>query len=362
MRQSIKPFNKNYYGAANTAGGFYSLFGKIFSPEKLKNIYILKGGPGCGKSTAIKRISERAEELGYITENYFCSSSPDSFDGVIIPELSTAVLDGTAPHTVDPVYPAVCENIINLGEAWDTKKAKEIESEIRILSSEKKSAYTKAYAYLSSCYSAKEVIKNCRDKYLLEEKLTKSVERICSKLKFPKGSGKITEVFTDCISAGGNRHLDTFERLSSNHYFIKDYGAISPVFFDCLVSELTHRGADITVAPEPLCPELYRGIYVDGADVSFTVFDDNYCQKLDRNQLPYKIINTARFCDTEKFKRSKLFYKYADKSAKTLFSGAIKQLGIASQAHDKIESLYYGITDFSIVDTLTEKLKKRIFE
>lgn len=362
MSQITKPFKKNYYGAANTAAGFYSLFGKIFSPEKLDNIYILKGGPGCGKSTAIKMISEKANELGYATENYFCSSSPSSYDGVIIPELSTAVLDGTAPHTVDPVYPAVCENIINLGQAWDTVKAKDIESEIRILNNEKKSAYSKAYAYLSSCYSAKDVIISYRDKYLLEEKMIKSVERICSKIKFQKCNGTITEVFTDCISGEGNRHLETFESLSDNHYFIKDYGTIAPVFFDCLVSELTHRGADITVAPDPLCPEQYVGVYINSANISFTIFDDNYCKKLDRKQLPYKIINTARFCNTEKFKRSKLFYKYADKSSKTLLCGAIKQLNIASQIHDKIESLYYGITDFGIVDSLTQNLMEKIFK
>ncbi len=354
---------RDYFGAANTSKGFYNLFGEIFSPEKLDTIYILKGGPGCGKSTTIRRISERGTSLGYNVENIYCSSSPTSFDGVIIPELSVAVLDGTAPHTTDPVYPAVCETIINLGEAWDTVGAKEINDKLRELTNKKKAAYKKAYAYLSSCASANTVIRGCMTHYALESKLSRSVERLCAKLKIKsQGKGNITKLFTDCNSALGRLHLSTFENLSSNRYFIKDFGSISSVYFECLARELTKRGADITVALDPLEPEYIVGIYIPSADTSFTAYDDDYALKLDRQQLPYKVINTARFCDTEKFRKQKTYYKYAEKSRKILFAGALRELENAGNIHDEIEKLFYNITDYEIIEKMASKLEDKIFK
>lgn len=352
---------KNYYAAANTYNGFYSIFEKIFSPEKLRNIYILKGGPGCGKSTAIKRISEMALGKGYKVENYFCSSSPTSYDGVIIPELSTAILDGTAPHSVDPKYPAVCENIVNFGEAWDIAKAEIINQDIRKLTARKSDAYKRAYAYLSSCMSAREVKMNCLSSYLLEEKMAHAVERICTKIRFTKSNGKLSEVFTDCISGIGNVHLNTFERLSKTRYFIKDYANIAPVFLDYLTAALLGKGADITVALDPLYPGQYKGIWLSKDEISFTIYDDNFCLELDKKQIPYKIINTGRFCDAEKFKSNKVFYKYADKSENILMNGAIKQLALAANTHDEIEKSYYDITDYSLIDKITNNMIKKIF-
>ena len=41
---------EKYLAAANTEAGFFSLFHEVFSPEHLRRIYILKGGPGTGNS------------------------------------------------------------------------------------------------------------------------------------------------------------------------------------------------------------------------------------------------------------------------------------------------------------------------
>lgn len=352
---------KRYYGAANTSDGFFSLFGSIFSPEKLDRIYILKGGPGCGKSTTLKRIASRAESDGLEVERYYCSSSPSSLDGIIIPMLSTAVLDGTAPHIVEPKYPGVCENIINLGEGWDSERLYEIDEKIRELTSQKKESYETAYAYLSACSEARKVIDGCVAGYLLSDKMYRAVDRLCSKLRPIKKCGNVTPVFTDCICGSGNIHLTTLEDMSGQRYFIKDYAGIASEYFACLCDELTSRGADITVALNPLDPSKTVGIFVDDIKTSFTLYDDDYALKLDREQLPYKIVNTARFCDTRILKRQKSILKFAEKSMKTLYGGAVRHLEAASRYHDEIEGLYYGITDFGKVEEIAKELEKRIF-
>ncbi len=64
--------------------------------------YIIKGRPGTGKSTLAKKIAEVAQERGYDTDLYLCAGSTTSLDGVVIPALSTAVLDGTPTHALEP--------------------------------------------------------------------------------------------------------------------------------------------------------------------------------------------------------------------------------------------------------------------
>ena len=47
---------------------------------------------------------------------YFCSGDPDSLDSVAVPHAGLLILDGTAPHIVDPEIPGARDSIINLGE------------------------------------------------------------------------------------------------------------------------------------------------------------------------------------------------------------------------------------------------------
>ena len=85
---------------ANTPNGFVSLFGELYDPYRDHNVHIIKGGPGCGKSTLMKRIAERARAHGLDAECVHCSSDPDSLDAVLVPALRLFVCDGTAPPTV----------------------------------------------------------------------------------------------------------------------------------------------------------------------------------------------------------------------------------------------------------------------
>jgi hypothetical protein len=91
-----------YFLGANSPAGFYSLYDHLLPPEKARAIYILKGGPGCGKSTLMDKIGDWAEEAGLETEYILCSGDPGSLDAVVIPALKAAVVDGTAPQGVVP--------------------------------------------------------------------------------------------------------------------------------------------------------------------------------------------------------------------------------------------------------------------
>lgn len=84
-----------YFIGANTSAGFVNYTDEILCG--LDRVYIIKGGPGTGKSTLMKRFAAYAEEWGHTVERYFCSSDSDSLDGVVLRDAGTGIIDGTAP-------------------------------------------------------------------------------------------------------------------------------------------------------------------------------------------------------------------------------------------------------------------------
>ena len=88
-----------YLGAATPKGAI------DFVPNltaDIHNRYFVKGRPGSGKSTMLKKIAEQAEERGYTVEIYHCGFDPHSLDMVIVRELDFAIFDSTAPHEYFP--------------------------------------------------------------------------------------------------------------------------------------------------------------------------------------------------------------------------------------------------------------------
>ena len=99
---------------ANTPEGFFSRYDTLHDRAEIRRMIILKGGPGCGKSTLMKALAARAEELGLPAEKVLCSSDPDSLDAVILPGVGLAVVDGTAPHVVEPRLCGCAETYLDL--------------------------------------------------------------------------------------------------------------------------------------------------------------------------------------------------------------------------------------------------------
>lgn len=87
-----------YFLGSNSPTGFYSLYQELITPETANAIYILKGGPGCGKSTLMRRVAAQAAQTGEEVEYIMCSGDPGSLDAVLLPRLRVALVDGTAPH------------------------------------------------------------------------------------------------------------------------------------------------------------------------------------------------------------------------------------------------------------------------
>lgn len=88
----------HFFLGANSGHGFQNLFHEFCAPENYRDLLVLKGGPGVGKSTMMRRIGQAMEDCGEQVEYLYCSGDPKSLDGVHIPRIRVAVVDGTAPQ------------------------------------------------------------------------------------------------------------------------------------------------------------------------------------------------------------------------------------------------------------------------
>ena len=73
---------RHYFPGGNTSKGFYSFYRYILSQDDAKRILCLKGGPGTGKSSLMKKVGDYFFNKGYTIEYHHCSSDNNSLDGI----------------------------------------------------------------------------------------------------------------------------------------------------------------------------------------------------------------------------------------------------------------------------------------
>ena len=105
----------DFFLGTTTPAGFKGYFAELCR-EDGRRMYLIKSGPGCGKSTLMKRLADRAGEP---VERIHCSSDPDSLDGVVFCRQGAALVDATAPHVLEPEAPGAEETVISLYDTID---------------------------------------------------------------------------------------------------------------------------------------------------------------------------------------------------------------------------------------------------
>ena len=138
-----------YFFGANTKDGFV-LAPDVFCEGSLRAAVYVKGGPGTGKSTLMRRFANTAGKIGYKVTYYYCSSDPSSLDAVVASREgdAVAVCDATSPHSADPVYPGAVSLNFDLSPFWDGKTLSASRDEIIKLTDEKRGNFERAYACL----------------------------------------------------------------------------------------------------------------------------------------------------------------------------------------------------------------------
>ncbi|MHB1394727.1 MAG: hypothetical protein ACYCYE_17005, partial [Clostridia bacterium] len=163
---------KKVFPGGNTSKGFHSFYDQII-PEDAERIFVIKGGPGVGKSSFMRTIGEEFVNQGYDVELHYCSSDNRSLDGLVIKKANVALIDGTAPHVVDPKNPGAVDEILNLGEFWNESGLVKDKYDIINYNKQVRMRFYSAYRYLMSAKEMQDDIEAIIGEGADREKLNK---------------------------------------------------------------------------------------------------------------------------------------------------------------------------------------------
>ena len=336
---------KRYFAASNTERGFLSYFSEIFR-KRAERCYIIKGGPGTGKSRLMREMGVAAESAGYGVEYYYCSSDPDSLDGIFAERSgeSFAVLDGTAPHSEDLITPGSVDNIIDLGRFWNSGILRERRHEIGILGEQKKNAYAAAYralsAYGAMTRSADALVRECVDINAITEECAK----IAVNLK------PIPQLRTPLCAIGmkGYRRFNTFSESARHTLCVTDgrgYGC-SYLYFDALV----HAVGACRTSPDPVFADRFTGILSDGvAVVAATVTEKGE-----------NAIDVADFVDRSAFLNRREHVERLRYLADGALDEATVSFAEAGAAHMGLEQIFTSAMNFGEKEAYSGELCAKI--
>ena len=93
---------ERFFGASTPAGAANYIESLT---ESIGKRYLLKGRPGTGKSTLLRKLAAASAARSLDTEVYSCAFDSNSLDMIIWPELGKCLFDSTAPHLYEPSRP-----------------------------------------------------------------------------------------------------------------------------------------------------------------------------------------------------------------------------------------------------------------
>ena len=243
---------RKMFPGGNTSNGFYSFFGYII-PDDVNRIFCLKGGPGVGKSSFMKKVAREFVKMGYDIELHYCSSDPKSLDGVVINGLNVVLLDATAPHIVDPKLPGAVDEIINFGEFWDVEKLEKNKSEIKLCNDNIGDCFQRAFKFLKSAEPIYLDIESKNSKCMDWSKVNKATDDFMDKLfygvEFCEEIPKCRHLFGSAITPVG--YLDysdsLFEGVENIYYLSGDIGVGKSEFLRSIYNRALKKGLDVEI-------------------------------------------------------------------------------------------------------------------
>lgn len=350
-----------FFLGANSMNGFKSYFHKVSNVEKGEKMYVIKGGPGTGKSTLMKKILEKMLEKGAKAELILCSSDLSSLDGVIFEELGFSIVDGTSPHVVEPKYPGVFERVIPLSEFFDNELLYKNSKEIVSLCKTNSLLHKKASKLIGAAGE------------LLNDNMT--IDITCSNLKDVVNSARcISEMFfikkSDITGEEKIRFIsgvtgdgivyfnNTVKYYSDEIIGIDDpYGAVSSVFMRTVRKIALQNGYDIITCPCAIFPETkIDHIIIPNLRLAFCTRNSLFNSNLEYT----KNIHSNRFRNKTAHSRFRERIAFNIEASKELICEASKQISDAKTVHDLIEKHYVEAMDFEGIKYYAKKILSEV--
>lgn len=351
------------FTAANTEKGFYSYFDELVHDDSLSRVYLIKGGPGSGKSTFMKKIAEKYEEDSMTVERIHCSSDPGSLDGVKIYDKNIVIIDATAPHAYDMSVPGAYESLIDLSKFWNENKLAKDRTEIKRLFTEISAAYKPVYHLLKAAGAVESWLGMHLDSHTDYEKMSLQIKKIikqnaiCPISSKPKISNRLLSAFG---ADGVITYSDTTETLCNEYIVIEDPSDIAGTFLSKTALCFNKLGYDTLLIHSPLCPDRrLEQVIIPQLRLGFIAMGHIYSPQINTDKI-IKTINSKTFIDRAFYSENKNKITFARKLMRELTEKAGQEVSKIKEKHDLLESYYIDAMNFKAMNKFTEDFIQKL--
>lgn len=350
---------RHYFPGNNTAEGFFSYYNFILNQKEARRILCIKGGPGTGKSSLMKKLGNLYLNKGYTVEFHHCSSDPNSLDGILIKELNIALVDGTSPHIVDPINPGAVDEVLNMGDALDMDMLAKNKKEIISLNKEIGKNFKRAYRFLGSAKCIHDDWSSLNYESLDSNKIYNLIENLKNNIfktdKF--GYGNERHLFATAITPDGIiTYADSLSTDFKTKYILTGgpgFGKTDILKF--IGSCAQKKGYFIEYMHDPFVPERIEHIFIP--EISTCIISNNEINQanytgIEYNLFDYTKLNLSSSKNDDIKYNADLFYNLVNKSISLIHN--------AHLLHDELEAYYIKAMDFSVADNIYEKVIKKL--
>ncbi len=347
----------DYFLGASCPDGFFSLFEKAYAPEEGWTACIIKGGPGTGKSSLMKRIAGAAAQKGERCERAFCSSDPASLDAVILPERKFIVMDGTAPHTVNPRYPGVCEYILDLGECWDKSRLIPHRDRILRLTDACSACHRQAQRCLKAAGAFRNAYLELTNPLIDTEKISRTALRMRENLP-KKGKGDFLE--ERLLSAVTKDGIKVFEETIHNQCDVcipvdDRWSRCSGLLLRKIGELLRKDEFGVILCYCSQAPDTVEHVIVPEAGIAWSAA--NRLHSVDEG----RTVHASRFMKRALSSEERKALTENEKNEKFMLDQASAHMRDAKMLHDELEEYYIAAMDFERISEKGDRLTAELY-
>ena len=351
---------EEFFFGGVTPNGFSTQLTQVINGKEYYT-YILKGGPGTGKSQMMKRIAARFENRENVS-CFYCSSDPDSLDAVMLHASKVIVVDGTPPHVSEPRFPGVCQEIVHLGQCWNKAVLKENGDKIIKATELNKSLMAGATNYNKAlgliCDDTYACAERLADRRRIEEAAQRFCDTLCENRERKTSGGKQTIRQLSVMTRYGYKTLPRPAESCRKLSILDDkLFAASSMFIDYVAARAMDYGYDTKLSP---C--LLSGIPI----IEHLMIDEIGTVLMASNPLTQIADEKAEHIDCSLYYDAIQMQSYdkhfaANHSLIDTISGASREmLEDAKRVHDEMERFYISAMDFNALDSICEMICSEI--
>lgn len=348
-----------YFLGGNTPSGFYSLYHELSDPERMRALYILKGGAGCGKSTLMRRAARHMEAAGLQTVTVPCSGDPQSLDALIIPQLSAAIVDGTAPHVVEPKCAGAVDRYVDLSQYYNRKELQPLKADILAAIAAYQGHYKRVYRCLGAAGELRRDMNELLATETVQQRLAKRAKGIISRELKRSGDqpGRVTQGFLSAVTHQGRVYLwDTVSAQASRVYELADSCGLAHHLLSPILTAALAAGHDAVACPDPMAPDRIAHLIIPDLSLAFVTSTPEHPWP----HRAYRRLRLDAMVEPELYRISRPRLRFTRKVAAALLDEGIAGLVQAKEAHDRLEQLYNPHVDFEGVCQTADHLADEI--